>query len=112
MHEGSFVGLPLNCFGSVDVPDMVGVGEVQQRGFGGNGGHQASTSCDGKMDAAVLAFETANEVMDGVECAVSTHLVYDIIERLIIESQDMRAEVDGLSAHVIAVTNELGIETV
>jgi hypothetical protein len=42
------------------------------------------------MDAAMLAFETANEVMDGVERAISTYLVYDVIERLIIESQDMR----------------------
>jgi hypothetical protein len=38
------------------------------------------------MDAAALAFETANEVMDGVEYTVSTHLVYNIIKRLIIEA--------------------------
>src|SRR5258708_4535843 len=112
MHEGSFVDLPLHCFGGVNVPDMVGVGEVQQRGFGGNGGHQASTTCDGEMDAAMLAFQAANEMMDGVERAVCAYLVYDVIERLIIELQDMRAQMDGLPAHLITVADELGIETV
>jgi len=112
MHEGAFVGLLLDCFGGVDVPDVVGVGEVQQRGFGGDGGHETPATGDGEVDAAMLAFEAADELMDGVESAIGTHLVYDVIEGLIFEQQDMRAEVDGLPADSIAVTDELGVEAV
>ena len=60
----------------------------------------------------MLAFETTNKLMDGVESAVSTYFVYDVIERFVIEEQDMRAQVNGLPADSIAVADELGIEAV
>ena len=94
------------------MPDMVRVSEVQERSFSGDGRHQTPATGDGKMDAAALAFETANELMDSVERTVSTHFVYDVVERLLIEEQDLRTQVNSPPVNLIAIADELCIETV
>ncbi len=66
------------------MPDMVGVGEVQECGFGSDGGHQAPTTGDGKMDAAALSLEATYELVNSVERTVSAHFVSDVVEWLII----------------------------
>jgi hypothetical protein len=50
--------------------------------------------------------------MDGVERAISTHFVDDVVEWLVIEEQDLRTQVYGSPANSIAIADELGVETV
>jgi len=62
------------------------------------------------MNTALLMLQAANELMYGVERAFSAYLVYDIIKRLVIETQNPRAQMDGLFAWTIPIADKLGIE--
>lgn len=90
MHQRSFVGLALDSFGCVNVPDMIRMGEVQQSGFGGDGGHKTPAASNREMQTALLAFEAANQLMDSVERPFRAHFVYNVGEWLVIKVQNLR----------------------
>src|SRR5882762_1188824 len=66
MHHLAFINLLLNCFWSINMPDVVVTVEVE-RGHGNcQQRHQPTASSNGKVDVISLALEITNQSMNGI----------------------------------------------
>src|SRR5260370_39198046 len=87
----------LNSFGSVNMPDTVGVVKAQDGCRDREERYESPPARDGEVNDALALFEAANEFVHRVQCAVCTSLIEDVVERLSIVSQDVAAKMDDAS---------------
>src|SRR6266516_2218256 len=108
MHLFSASDSLLNSFGSVDMPDTVGVVKAQDGCRDREERYESPPARDGEVNDALALFEAANEFEHRVQCTVCAGLIDDVVERLSIVSEDVSAKMDGASIYFMTITREFG----